>query len=526
MYTTCGSSTQTIYGNYSKWLGKNAGNAQETALVEELWRGAQEEVLALDEEANAGMALEELVARADNLASLSSDYQGTFCTNAPCWHTSALTFYAFNSARCVHCVLFCYLFHGQDIGLLLDARYIAEFPWKTLAPLTERTDLKRVFVRLDEGLFERPQLAEGESFCGAFWDVVRDEAVALVEVRGEPFEEIEDGYPIEIGTSGGEFRVLKQTDALCAQKEIWLAQPKVSAADAELAMVKKELSLSRSSEERLQRGMNWYEHREKRAKIRFTKLHGLGNDYLYIYGRAPENAPALARRLSDRRRGPGADGVIFIEPSQIADFKMRIFNADGSEAKMCGNGIRCACKFVYEKDYMRRRELRVDTLSGIKTCQLNIQNGSVRSVSVDMGRAQVRGEVTLKGGLRKMQFLSVDVGNPHIVAFVRDAEKTDPAKLGPEAERPFADGINVEFVQVLSPNKLRMRVWERGSGVTMACGTGACASVRAAIEKGYCRFGEDVAVQLDGGELVISIAQDETATMTGPAETVYDGEWD
>ncbi|MGN0526584.1 MAG: diaminopimelate epimerase [Acutalibacteraceae bacterium] len=260
--------------------------------------------------------------------------------------------------------------------------------------------------------------------------------------------------------------------------------------------------------------------------MHFTKMHGLGNDYLYVYGEVPENIGELSQYLSERHFGAGSDGMIYISESKVADFKMRIFNADGSEAKMCGNGIRCVGKYVYDKGYTDKSKLTVETLSGIKTLELNVSLGKVKSVTVDMGKAVVSEKMTLDVDGESVVLTPVSVGNPHAVIFVDDIEKAGLTTLGPKIEHheAFPDGVNVEFVQVLSEDELRMRVWERGSGVTMACGTGACASVMASIAAGYCRYNETVSVKLDGGTLKIKIDGDNEVEMTGPAKFVYEGE--
>ena len=261
--------------------------------------------------------------------------------------------------------------------------------------------------------------------------------------------------------------------------------------------------------------------------MRFTKMQGLGNDYLYFWGE-PENPAETARRLSDRHFGPGADGIITIGPSDVADFRMRIFNADGSEAKMCGNGIRCVGKYVYDKGYTDKTRLTVETLSGIRALELHLCGGRVKSVSADMGRALAGEDLKLTAEGEEIVCTPVNVGNPHAVLFVASAEEAPLTTLGPVLEKhpAFPDGVNVEFVEVLTEDRLRMRVWERGSGVTLACGTGACASAAAAVQKGFCRAGEEIAVVLDGGTLKIRIAPDSGVTMTGPAEFVYEGETD
>ena len=260
--------------------------------------------------------------------------------------------------------------------------------------------------------------------------------------------------------------------------------------------------------------------------MRFTKMHGLGNDYLYVYGEVPEHASQLSIQLSNRHFGAGSDGMIYIEPSDLADFKMRIFNADGSEAKMCGNGIRCVGKFVYDKGYTQKTRLHIETLSGVRTLELQVSNGEVESVRVDMGTAAVGEDIHLSVDGREVVCTPVSVGNPHAVLFVDDMDSVPLTALGPKIEHhpSFPGGVNVEFVQVMGENRLRMRVWERGSGVTMACGTGACASVAAAVSKNRCAWDTPVAVALDGGTLLVQVAPDGTVTMTGSAQTVYEGE--
>lgn len=260
--------------------------------------------------------------------------------------------------------------------------------------------------------------------------------------------------------------------------------------------------------------------------MHFTKMHGLGNDYLYVYGEVPENIAELSIKLSERHFGAGSDGMIYISPSDIADFKMRIFNADGSEAKMCGNGIRCVGKYVYDKGYTDKKKLTIETLSGIKTLDLQVVGGKVKTVAVDMGKAEVSENMTLSIDGDEVICTPVSVGNPHAVIFVSNIDEAPLMTLGPKMEHhpAFPDGVNNEFIEVVDSHTLRMRVWERGSGVTMACGTGACASTAAAIKNGYCSFDEDISVILDGGTLKIRISQDYSVTMTGPAEMIYEGE--
>lgn len=259
--------------------------------------------------------------------------------------------------------------------------------------------------------------------------------------------------------------------------------------------------------------------------MRFTKMHGLGNDYLYFYGelKKPED---WARKLSDRHFGIGSDGIIIIGSSDTADFKMRIFNADGSEAMMCGNGIRCVGKYVYDKGYTDKKQIKIETLSGDKYLSLHTRAGKVSEVTVSMGKSIVEPPVALDTSYGKLDIIPVSMGNPHAVCFTENAENAPLTTVGKELERHpfFENGVNVEFVQVINRNKLRMRVWERGSGITMACGTGACASVAAAVQSGFCDAESDVTVCLDGGELKIKVLADNTVMMIGPAVTVCECE--
>ena len=270
---------------------------------------------------------------------------------------------------------------------------------------------------------------------------------------------------------------------------------------------------------------------------KFVKMHGAGNDYIYFDCFAEEFAAptAAAVRLSDRHKGIGGDGIVMICKSDIADAKMRMFNADGSEGKMCGNAIRCVGKYLYDRGIARREELHIETLSGVKKLRLNIEGGKVKSVCVDMGRAEfapnkvpvlsdgevIGKEVDIAGGRHKITCVSM--GNPHCVVF-EDPDVVELEKVGPLFENApiFPERVNTEFVKVLGKNRLKMRVWERGSGETMACGTGACATAAAAVALGLCDAGEDITLLLKGGELTIRVG--ETVYMTGPAEEVFTGE--
>ena len=281
--------------------------------------------------------------------------------------------------------------------------------------------------------------------------------------------------------------------------------------------------------------------RSETMKLRFTKMQGTGNDYIYFncFNQTVLNPEGLSVRLSDRHFGIGGDGVILICPSDVADAKMRIFNLDGSEGKMCGNGIRCVGKYLHDYGIAPKDEVTVDTLSGIKTLSLVKQNGEVKSVRVDMGKAELSPSlipVALSGekvvarpvmiGGKEYKITCVSMGSPHCVVFFdEDPDSIEIEKIGPvfESHELFPERVNTEFIKVLNDHTLKMRVWERGSGETWACGTGACAAAVAAVENGFCPKNEDITVKLKGGDLVIRYT-DGTVYMTGGAETVFDGE--
>lgn len=274
--------------------------------------------------------------------------------------------------------------------------------------------------------------------------------------------------------------------------------------------------------------------------VEFTKMHGAGNDYIYVDTlRFPIAEPErLARRWSDRHRGIGSDGLVLIGPSATADFSMRIFNNDGSEARMCGNASRCIGKYLYEKGLTRRHDIRLETLSGIKVLHLDVTpDGSVNSITVDMDRPQfaVPAQMaTPDGSLKAGTVVStagqaftgtfVSMGNPHFVVFVDDVEHFDVATVGPtlECATAFPERCNIEFAETRPDGSIRMRVWERGSGITMACGTGACATaVAAALEKRRTRASDIV---MDGGTLHIEWREtDGHVYMTGPAAIAFEG---
>ena len=262
--------------------------------------------------------------------------------------------------------------------------------------------------------------------------------------------------------------------------------------------------------------------------IRFTKMHGAGNDYIYVNTiKYPiENPEELAVMWSKYHTGIGSDGLVLIGTSKTADFSMRIFNADGSEAMMCGNASRCIGKYLYEEGLTAKTEVTLETLSGIKTLRLHLtKDNHVDEVTVDMGFPKVIGKVQLGDGYGYTEGVSVSMGNPHLVIFVNNISKVDINTVGPSLEKHplFPDRVNVEFAQTFQDGYIRMRVWERGSGITMACGTGACATAVAAAYTGKC--GRESSVKMDGGTL--KIKWDETdghVYMTGPAVKVFDGE--
>lgn len=270
--------------------------------------------------------------------------------------------------------------------------------------------------------------------------------------------------------------------------------------------------------------------------LHFTKMHGLGNDYIYfnVIDTPLPNPNALSVTLSDRHKGIGGDGIVLIGKSSAGDFSMRIFNADGSEAKMCGNASRCIGKYLYDKGLTDKKVIRLDTLSGIKTLNLHVDDtNKVDTVDVDMGEGKLlnlpdgtieRDTVTAFG--QKFTATAIDMGNPHLVLFVNNAETIDIANIGASLETnpKFPGGINVEFVQVIDRNHIRMRVWERGSGITKACGTGACASAVACAMANLTEP-EKCIVKMDGGDLKIMYSTyTKQVKMSGTANTVFEGE--
>lgn len=274
--------------------------------------------------------------------------------------------------------------------------------------------------------------------------------------------------------------------------------------------------------------------------MKFTKMQGLGNDYVYVncFKETIENLPEMAKKVSNRNFGIGSDGLIMINPSDVADFEMEMYNADGSRSEMCGNGIRCVGKYVYDYGLTEKEHISVETLAGIKYLDLTVEDGKVKLVKVDMGSPElvpanipivadgdrvIDEPINVNGTEYRMT--GVSMGNPHAVVYVEDVKGLDIETIGPafENHERFPNRVNTEFVKVLDRNTVEMRVWERGSGETMACGTGACAVAVACILNGLTE--DKVTVKLLGGDLQIEWDKEaDKVYMTGPAEVSFDGE--
>lgn len=273
--------------------------------------------------------------------------------------------------------------------------------------------------------------------------------------------------------------------------------------------------------------------------MEFTKMEGCGNDYVYVNGftNKIDNPNKLSEFVSNRHFGVGSDGLIVINPSDKADFRMNMYNADGSEGKMCGNGIRCVAKYVYDNKMTDKTTITVETLSGIKTLVLNVENDKVKTVRVNMGKPIIEAkDVPVLSDKEKVidesiiiddkeyKITCVSMGNPHAITFIDDTDSLDIEHIGPKFENNpiFPDRINTEFIQIIDRDTIKMRVWERGSGETLACGTGACASVVACVLNGLTE--NRVTVKLLGGDLFIEYDEEEnTVYMTGPARVSFTG---
>mgnify|MGYP001054748293 FL=1 len=278
--------------------------------------------------------------------------------------------------------------------------------------------------------------------------------------------------------------------------------------------------------------------------MKFTKMHGIGNDYVYVncFQETVKDPSAVAKFVSDRHFGIGSDGLILIKPSDIADCEMDMYNLDGSQGAMCGNGIRCVAKYAYDYGIVNKTSISVATKSGIKYLELSVENGKVSMVKVNMGSPILNArqipvvaeteqviDAPLKVNGTTYRITAVSMGNPHAIVYMDDIESLDIEKTGPffESHLVFPDRVNTEFVKVIDNHTLKMRVWERGSGETLACGTGACAVAVASVLNGYVEEDAPVTVKLLGGDLQIFWdRRDNLIYMTGPASTVFDGEID
>ncbi|HEX7064639.1 MAG TPA: diaminopimelate epimerase [Bacillales bacterium] len=281
-------------------------------------------------------------------------------------------------------------------------------------------------------------------------------------------------------------------------------------------------------------------------RLPFTKMHGLGNCYIYVNGfenpLPEEKLPELARRVSEPNTGIGADGLILIGPSETAAIKMRIFNKDGSEAKNCGNGLRCVAKYAYENGLVDEDEFGIETLSGTVQASVRVSGELVEEVTIDMGRpGWKRGDLPMAGGSpndelieelievdgEKKRMTGVSMGNPHCVFFVDSSVDQAPIEqygsILADNHPLFPEGVNVEFVEMAGPGEMHFRVWERGSGITQACGTGACAAVVAAVLNGKAAKDKEITVHLLGGDLKVRWGANERVYMTGPAVTICEG---
>ena len=276
-------------------------------------------------------------------------------------------------------------------------------------------------------------------------------------------------------------------------------------------------------------------------KLKFTKMHGTGNDYVYVncFEETVENPEELAVRVSDRHFGIGSDGLILITPSDVADVRMRMYNLDGSEGMMCGNGIRCVAKYAYDRGIAKKQTMTVETKSGIKTLEITDKDGKAEYIAVNMGKAILKPElipvndegedfiareVEVNG--EKYIITCVSMGNPHAVIFTTGIDELNLDEIGPYFENHplFPERINTEFVEVIDDHTLKMRVYERGSGETLSCGTGTCATVVAAVLNGFCKRNEEITVQIRGGELKDTYMDDGSVIMRGTGTFVFDGE--
>ncbi len=375
--------------------------------------------------------------------------------------------------------------------------------------------------------------------------VLADAGIPVTQVKkihqSAPWEEntlslIESGKITYVISTSSKGRIPTLDDVKIRRKAVERAIPCLTALDTANALIK--CLRSKYTQENTEL-VDINHLRSEKLKLRFTKMVGCGNDYIYFncMDQKINNPEGLSVRLADRHFGIGGDGAVLIYPSDVADAKMRMFNLDGSEGKMCGNAIRCVCKYLYEKGIVNKKVMRIETVSGVRTVELLWRNGEIKEACVDMGAPNLQpsqipvklsgkaviGETVMVGGARR-KITCVSMGNPHCVLFFHHVDGMEIRPLGEAIERDpiFPERVNVEFVEIIDPRKIRMRVWERGSGETWACGTGACAAVVAAVENGYCQKDKEITVLLPGGELKVRYTG-ETVYLTGNAETVYEG---
>ena len=263
-------------------------------------------------------------------------------------------------------------------------------------------------------------------------------------------------------------------------------------------------------------------------RLHFTKMQAAGNDYIYFdcFSKEIEYPEEVAKRLSKRHYSVGSDGIVLISPSKIADAKMRIFNADGTEAEMCGNAARCVGKFLFENNFMHRSRISLETKSGVRELFLIVRNGKIEKITVDMGMVRIGEIFVLEARGEKFEMREIDVGNLHQVAFVPDVDYINLEKIGHLCEQNprFVGGVNTEFCEILDKNHLKVRTFERGSGETLACGTGACSSALAGIKLGACEMGKPIKISMRGGDLSVLCDDNFRTYLTGDAHTVFQGD--
>ncbi|MBR5363305.1 MAG: carbamoyl-phosphate synthase large subunit [Oscillospiraceae bacterium] len=394
-------------------------------------------------------------------------------------------------------------------------------------------EIARKFARLDFKLYATEGTADALEKAGLSVYKLKK----LHSGDTETFTLMENGTIRYIVSTDANARMAARDGAKIRKKAVELGIPCLTCTDTAAAVANCLHTGYRDSNVEL---MNMNSLRTAKRRIPFVKMHGCGNDYIYVNCMekrisAPES---LSVQLSDRHFGIGGDGLVLIESSDCADAKMRMFNLDGSEGNMCGNAIRCVAKYLYDNGICPKKEIVIETKSGLRTVTVTTQNGLVTRASVDMGKAifdtkqipvqfaateMIAAPLTVSG--KSYTVTCVSMGNPHCVVFGDNPELLDLAAVGPEFEHhpAFPEQVNTEFVQVIDDHTLRMRVWERGSGETMACGTGACATVAAAVKNGFCKPDTDVTVHLNGGDLIVRYSEN-TVTMTGEAVLIFSGE--